>query len=401
MSLEKLNSEYAAFITLKEIKGGEGPLSGLTFGVKDVIMTKGVRTTAGSRILQDYVPEENAWIVDRILRLGGRIIGKTNTHEFAVGATNTSSIAGPARNPVDPERISGGSSGGSAVAVALKMVDVGVGTDTGGSVRIPASLCGVIGFKPTTGIIPTSGVIPFSWTLDTIGFLTRDLSTLRRVVENLIPNEHKEVLVSKSKLKYKLGLFLFENDPASRALKPVIDKLTEKFDVEAIELNFLHFFGGNIRRTIAIAEGASYHRDWLESVPGMYFPDVKGILMEGLKLRAVDYLEAMRARRVVLEEYLRAFDKVDAILSPTTKVPAPKISEVVGKEAEFRETLISNTELFNVVNAPSISLPLGKVDGLPVGLMVSGEPYEDGKVLDIAQKILELTQSTSLLGPSP
>ncbi|MCI2415383.1 MAG: amidase [Candidatus Aramenus sp.] len=401
MSLEELNTKYNAFITLKEMKGGEGPLSGLTFGVKDVILTKGVRTTAGSKILQDYVPEENAWIVDKILSLGGRIIGKTNTHEFAVGATNTSSIAGPARNPVDPERISGGSSGGSAVAVALKMVDVGVGTDTGGSVRIPASLCGVIGFKPTTGVIPTSGVIPFSWTLDTIGLLTRDLATMRKVVESLFPNEHKDVLVSKSRLKYRLGLFLFEDDPASRAFKPVVNKLTEKFDVEVVELNFLRFFGGNIRRTIAVAEGASYHRDWLESTPGMYFPDVKGILMEGLKLRAVDYLEAMRARRVVLEEYLKAFDRVDALVSPTTKVPAPKISEVVGKEAEFREKLISNTELFNVVNAPSISLPLGKVDGLPVGLMVSAEPYEDGKVLDIAQKILEVSQSTSLLRPSP
>jgi aspartyl-tRNA(Asn)/glutamyl-tRNA(Gln) amidotransferase subunit A len=393
MSLEELNTKYNAFITIKEIDSTtNGPLSGLTFGVKDIILTKGVRTTAGSKILKDYIPQTNAWIVNKILNNGGRIIGKTNTHEFAIGATNTSSIAGPAKNPIDPERIAGGSSGGSAVAVALNMVDVGIGTDTGGSIRIPASLCGVIGFKPTTGIIPTSGIIPFSWTFDTVGFLTKNMKTLRKVLEAVIPVENKEVLVSKIRTKPKLGVFLFSDDPASKALSPILNKLTNYFDLVDISLNFLQFFGGNIRGTIALSEGASYHRDWIESIPGEYFPDVKSLLMEGMKIRAIDYLESLRARRVVLEEYIRAFENIDGIISPTTKIPAPKIDDVIGKEKDFRSLLVANTELFSVVGAPSISIPVTKIDNLPVGLMISGEPYNDGVVLDIAEKILSIIQ---------
>ncbi|AEE95156.1 aspartyl/glutamyl-tRNA amidotransferase subunit A, GatA [Acidianus hospitalis W1] len=393
MRLEELNSKYDAFITIDEIKGRDkGKLKGLTFGIKDIILTKGIKTTAGSKILKDYIPNRNAWIVDKILEEGGTIVGKTNTHEFAIGATNTSSIAGPARNPYDPERISGGSSGGSAVAVALKMVDVGVGTDTGGSIRIPASLCGVIGFKPTTGIIPIDGVIPFSWTLDTIGFITRDIPTLRRVLDAVIPIENKHVLVSKVRTRPRLGVFLFKDDPASNSLKSILNKLSSYFDLIDLRLNFLEGFGSNVRGTIALAEGSSYHRDWIESTPGMYFPDVKELLMQGLQIRAIDYIDALRARRVIFEEYVRAFDSVDAIISPTTKIPAPKISEVVGREKEYRKLLVSNTELFNLVNAPSISLPVSKVNDLPIGLMVSGLPYEDGIILDIAEKILELAK---------
>ncbi len=195
MKLEELNSKYNAFITLHNIEENDkGKLKDVTFGIKDVILTKGIRTTAGSRILENYVPQKNAYVVDAILREGGKIIGKTNTHEFALGATNTSSIGGPARNPIDPERISGGSSGGSAVAVKLDMIDVGIGTDTGGSVRIPSSLCGVIGFKPTTGLIPTDGVIPFSWSLDTVGIIVKDnIGLLRRVFDAILPNEKRRL----------------------------------------------------------------------------------------------------------------------------------------------------------------------------------------------------------------
>ncbi|AWR98198.1 amidase [Acidianus sulfidivorans JP7] len=391
MTLEELNTIYNAFITIKEIRYREkGELEGLRFGIKDIILTKGVRTTAGSKILKDYIPSENAWIVDRILSKGGTIVGKTNTHEFAIGATNTSSIGGPAKNPVDKERISGGSSGGSAVAVALNMVDVGVGTDTGGSIRIPASLCGVIGFKPTTGLFPMDGIIPFSWTLDSLGFITRDFDTLKKVLYSIIPTENKKVLLTAAKTKPKLGLFLFGDDPASKSLKSVIDKLSSYFDLVQINLNFMLAFGSNVRSTIAVAEGTSYHRDWIESTPGMYFPDVKDILLSGLKIRAVDYLDALRARRVIFEEYVKAFKDIDVIISPTTKIPAPKISDVIGKEKDFRNLLISNTELFNLVNAPSISIPASKIDNLPVGLMVSGLPFEDGKVIDVSEKIFEI-----------
>lgn len=395
-TLEELNTVYNAFITFKEIKGKEkGPLQGLTFGIKDNIITKGVKTTAGSRILQENIPSENAWIVDRILEAGGTIIGKTNMHEFAIGATNTSSIVGPARNPYDKDRIAGGSSGGSAVAVALNMVDVGIGTDTGGSVRIPAALCGVIGFKLTTGLLPMDGIIPFSWTLDSLGIITRDFETLKKVLNSIIPTENKRVLLTTAKVKPKLGMFLFGDDPTSKALKSIINKLSSYFDIVEVNLKFMQAFGANARSTIAIAEGAAYHRSWIEANSSLYFPDVRDILMDGLKVRAIEYIDALRIRRVIFEEYVRIFNEIDAIISPTTKIPAPKISDVIGKEKEYRKLLVSNTELFNLVNAPSITIPATKIDNLPVGLMISGLPHEDGKVIDIAQKIFEILTNGS------
>jgi len=395
MTLEELNSKYNAFITFHEINPiREGQLTGLTFGIKDIFLTKGVRTTAGSRILKDYVPSENAYVVDQILRNGGKILGKTNTHEFALGATNTSSIAGPAKNPYDPSRISGGSSGGSAVAVALDMVDVGIGSDTGGSIRIPASLCGVIGFKPTTGLIPTDGVIPFSWSMDTVGIISKSLDKLAKVFTSLLPQEKKRIIVSQVPSKLKIGTFLFGEDDGSLLLKTALVKLSSEFDVKSVNLNMLTYFGGHIRQTIAVAEASSYHREWITSQPGLYFEDTKKILMSGLNISAVDYIDAMRARRSLLEEYVKAFKEVDIIISPTTKIVAPKIDEVKGREVDFRFQLISNTELFSVVGAPSISIPVAKDEnGLPIGLMISGEPFSDGKLLKIASLLFDMLVS--------
>ncbi|QKR00435.1 amidase [Metallosphaera tengchongensis] len=386
MSLERLNSVYNAFITIQTRKEAVGPLSGLTFGVKDIIETKGIRTTAGSRLLEGYIPKSDAWIVRRILDLGGEILGKTNTHEFAIGATNTSSVAGPARNPRDPERISGGSSGGSAVAVALKMTDIGVGSDTGGSVRIPASLCGVIGFKPTYGIIPTQGVIPFSWSLDTLGFLTRDVETMWNTLNWVIPQENKKVLLSTSKTEIRVGLFLFDESQISRLM---LEKVREFFpNFKELHLPLMERLGSEVRRTIASSEGSSYHLSNLNSRAELYFPDVRESLESGLRVRAVDYINALRVRRLILEEYVKAFEEVDVVVSPTTKITAPKISEVVGREKEYRSKLVANTELFNLVGAPSLSVPFMEVEGLPVGLMLSGMPFADGTVLDLARYIL-------------
>jgi|OSPMetMinimDraft_2_1075162.scaffolds.fasta_scaffold00143_4 aspartyl-tRNA(Asn)/glutamyl-tRNA(Gln) amidotransferase subunit A len=391
MKLEELNSKYNAFITLYEIKGNEkGKLEGITFGIKDVILTKGVRTTAGSKILENYIPTRNAYVVDVILREGGKILGKTNTHEFALGATNTSSIAGPSKNPNDPERISGGSSGGSAVAVGLDIVKVGIGTDTGGSVRIPAALCGVIGFKPTTGLIPTDGIIPFSWSLDTIGIIAKDIELIRHVFKVILPNDKKLVVVSKLRSRPKLGLFLFEDNEVSKELLKSIDKVSSYFDLIEIDLPLLRRYGNRVRRIIGLAEAASYHKDWLSLYADKYFKDTYNLLVEGSKILVTDYIDALRYRRLLLDEYVRIFKKVDFILSPTTKIVAPKISEVIGNELRFRDLLISNTELFNVVGAPSISLPFSKIDGLPVGLMISGEPYKDGDLLEVSKNIFDI-----------
>lgn len=387
MSLEELNSKYNIFITLARAKIREkGRLNGYRIAVKDVIMTKGIRTTAGSKILKDFIPNENAYIVERLLAEGAEIIGKTNTHEFAMGATNTSSVIGPTRNPYDSERISGGSSGGSAVAVALDLADIALGTDTGGSVRIPASLCGVIGFKPTTGLIPTDGIIPFSWTFDTVGFLSKDIKLIRKIAE--ISADNKIPLLSQVKRKPTLGLFNFGNYETSRALEHIINKLSSYFNIIEIDSDILTKFSSEVRKNIALAEASAYHMKYFEKYKDYYFADVRELIELGFQIKATDYVNALRLRKVLIEEYLKLFNNVDVLLTPTTRIVAPKIEEVIGNELRYRESLISNTEVFNTVGAPSISIPVTKLNDLPVGLMISGEPFKDGVVLDVAEEIM-------------
>jgi aspartyl-tRNA(Asn)/glutamyl-tRNA(Gln) amidotransferase subunit A len=359
----------------------------VSFGVKDIIFTKGVRTTAGSRILADHVPAEDAIVVERILNAGGAIVGKTNTHEFAAGATNTSSIAGPARNPRNSDRISGGSSGGSAVGVAAGMFDVGIGTDTGGSVRVPASLCGVVGFKPTAGTISNVGIIPLSWTLDTVGLLGLRVDLVRKVFGQLLDTRRRGVLSTRARAKPRLGAFLFSEDEASKALSPVVEGLAKRFKLVKIDLPLLRESGAKVRRTITLAEAAAFHDDWLRTKRDQYFPDVRELLLKGTSITAKDYVMAMRLRDSISAEYIRAFSKVDAVVSPTTRISAPKISEATGKELVYREDLLGNAELFNTLGAPSISLPLGESAGMPVGLMLSGRPLCDGALLDIAERV--------------
>jgi aspartyl-tRNA(Asn)/glutamyl-tRNA(Gln) amidotransferase subunit A len=389
LDFESQNERLSAFITVQELDGkNTGELSGLTFGIKDIIHIKGVPTTAASRILADFVPNETAPIVHRILHSGGKIRGKTNTHEFAAGATNTSSIFGPVRNPVDPERISGGSSGGSAAAVAAKMVDVGIGSDTGGSIRIPAALCGVVGFKPTTRLIETEGLIPLSWTLDTVGILARDVDLVRKVFASLLPKKNRNVLKSTPRRKATLGKFLFSNDPVSRSLRKAIRRLENEFEVVEIDFRQLREKGSSARGAITLAEAAVYHAEWMRTRADDYFADVRSLLQRGASIPATEYISSLRMREQMKAEYNAGFPRVDAVISPTTRIPAPRIVEVTGREVEYRVDLLSNTELFNLVGVPSISLPAGKIDGLPIGLMVSGRPGEDGSVLDLSEKVL-------------
>ncbi len=361
-----------------------GGLSGLTFAVKDNICTGGVRTTASSRILLDFVPEVDAYVVSRIRSEGGVVEGKTNNHEFAVGATNTSSIFGPARNPHAPDRISGGSSGGSAVAVAAGLADVGIGTDTGGSVRIPSALCGVVGLKPTTGLIPADGVIPLSTTLDSVGIIARRVSTVRRVFQSVVPAAALGS-VSPAAPAARVGLMLFGDDRVSSCLLGNLESALAEFDTKTVSLPVLEHRGRVARRVISAVEGAAYHRQWLGNRSESYFPDVRKVLLSGLETKGVDYLEALETMKQIRKEYEEAFSGVDVLLSPTVATVAPKIADVVGREFDYRDALLGRTELFNISLAPSVSINGGFVDGLPVGLMVSGRFLDDYSVLNFAE----------------
>lgn len=364
----------------------DGTLSGLKFAIKDNIDVAGVRTTACSRILEGYVPTTDAFVVERLRVSGAEIVGKANNHEFAVGATNTSSIFGPVRNPVDPDRISGGSSGGSVAAVASGIADVGIGTDTGGSIRVPAALCGVTGFKPTTGIIPTDGVIPLSRTMDTVGIAAMDPGIIEKVFTSIIPQQVVHLLNPPKDVR-RIGLMLFDDTPVSRGILSTIESLDMGLDLNECEIAGFEKLTGKARRTITSAEGASYHRHWLETKPDLYFADVREVLSAGLQTSTAEYIEAWNIVRKMMKEYERSFAKFDLIMSPVATTVAPTIAEVTGRELSYREILLGRTELFNAVFAPSISLNVCSLDGLPCGLMVSGRRNDDLTVLSFARKL--------------
>ena len=356
-----------------------------------MILTKGIRTTAGSKILEKHIPTTDAKVVELLLKAGGTIVGKTNTHEFACGATNTSSIAGPARNPNDLKRISGGSSGGSAVAVAAGLVDVALGTDTAGSVRTPSALCGVIGFKPTIGAISTIGVIPLSRTFDTVGIISKSFELIRRTF-NTIMSSRFRVRKTHSRVNpdLRLGSFLFGDYETSLALSSVLRKISSKYRIQEVDMDDLRSKGSDVRRTITYAEAAEYHREWFSSRSEDYFPDVRRTLQWGTNVKAAQYIQSVRFKQELTHEYDRKMRDIDVLLSPTTRVTAPLIDEVIGHEIDFRDQLIGNTELFNLVGTPSVTIPISRSDKMPIGLMLSGRVGDDDLILTVAERIASL-----------
>lgn len=374
-----------SFISLDRVKERDsGSLNGMTFGIKDSIPVKGVRCTSGSRVLFSHFAEKHSKVVQTILFNGGEISGKTNLHEFGVGATGTSSVMGPCRNPFDMERICGGSSSGSASAVASGLVDVGIGTDTGGSIRIPAALCGVIGYKPSNMYVKSDSEIPFSDIMETTGLLTKDFTTLRWARRELFPNV--EDMDWDSRI-IRIGLL---GDTTDINFENFLSRARDKkdmFSVEYANIPLLEKEGNRVRRLVSARDGYEGHKKLMEEHRDDYLPDVRKVLESGAQIEKSDYDEALSIRKEAISQYNEVMFDFDVIISPTTSITAPRIVDVIGKEERYRESLIKNTELFNVVGAPSITIPSGFIEGLPTGLMISGGPGDDSKLLKIAQTI--------------
>lgn len=380
-----------SFITMQELKeSNSGSLNGMTFGIKDCIPVKGMRCTYGSRIFHDKIADQHSRVVQTILFNGGTIVGKTNLHEFAIGATNTSSLIGPCRNPHDMERICGGSSGGSAAAVASGLVDVGVGTDTGGSIRIPASLCGVVGYKPSNMYAKSDSDLPFSEIMEATGIITRNFTTLLWTIRELFPNIEEMDWDSD---EIKLGILATRSDANFDAFIESIKSSNSNISAEPANIPLLQESGNSVRRTISSRDGYNGHKDILKEHFCDYSPDVRTILENGGKVEKSDYDSAISLRKEIISQYNEAMYDFDAIICPTTEITAPKVMDVIGKEAEFREPLVRNVELFNVLGSPSITVPSGFIDGLPTGLLISGGPGDDTKTLKIAERVSKLLTS--------
>jgi aspartyl-tRNA(Asn)/glutamyl-tRNA(Gln) amidotransferase subunit A len=353
-------ADLHAFISLSDEHG-----VGTVVAVKDLVDVAGMVTTAGGVILPNVPAERDAPVVERIRREGCVVVGKTNLHEFAFGVTSANPHYGAVRNPHDPTRVAGGSSGGSAVAVAAGMCDWAIGSDTGGSIRIPASLCGVVGFKPAIGSIDIAGVIPLSWSLDTLGPMASDMSAVARAFSMMSGDEVPVGSLSRPRLAVPRAWIASLDAPTERAWSLVSQGWPE---IEFVDRDRLFRAG----LTILLVEAATYHRRWVAECPEKYGADVLAHLKRGLTLPAVDYLEAVRERSRLAAEAERALDGIDALLLPATAIVAP----LIAAGDEVREPLTRFTRPFNTTGQPVVTLP-APVTGLPVGMQVVGRTNAD------------------------
>ncbi|HEY7908676.1 MAG TPA: amidase [Thermomicrobiales bacterium] len=392
----------------REIAGGtyRGPLHGIPIALKDLYDTKGVRTAAGSKILWDRVPDEDS-AVTTLLRAAGAIsLGKTNTHEFAYGVTTNNPHFGATRNPWNPDCIPGGSSGGSGAAVAAGMAAMAMGSDTGGSIRIPAALCGTVGLKATHGRVSTAGVIPLSWTLDHAGPLTRtveDAAIVLNAIAGYDPNDAMTVPVPVDDYTRDLaagvrglrlgvprtGFFEAIDPEVARAVEEAIGVYrTLGATVEDMDGTALW----NARQAVSdimLADARHYHAAWLRDRPEEYGEDVRDRLMRRTDMSADEFIAAMRVRAAVTVETARLMTRYDGLLLPTTRIPAPPIAGqtiiIDGQEVFAPNILTSNTNPFNLPGMPALSLPCGfTAAGLPIGLQVVTRRWDEVTVLRVA-----------------
>jgi aspartyl-tRNA(Asn)/glutamyl-tRNA(Gln) amidotransferase subunit A len=353
-------ADLNAFISVSSEEG-----SGVIVAVKDLIDVAGMVTTGGGVILPPEPATEDAPVVARLRAEGCVMVGKTNLHEWAFGVTSTNPHYGAVRNPHDMDRVPGGSSGGSAVAVAAGMCDWAIGSDTGGSIRIPASFCGVVGFKPAYGSIAMKGVIPLSRSLDTLGPMAMDVATVARAYSMM----SGEAIIDKPKRAPRIaipaGWVSDLDEQTARAWQLVAAGLPE---VEFVERLPLYDTG----LTVLLVEAAVYHRRWIAQFPQKYGEDVLGNLRRGLQVHGVDFAEALEALPRLRDEANRAMEGIDALVLPAAAVVAP----LIGAGTEVREPVTRYTRPFNTTGQPVVSLP-APTRGLPVGIQVVGKTNSD------------------------
>jgi len=348
-------ADLHAFISISH-EGGAGTV----VAVKDLVDVAGMVTTAGGVILPNEPAERDAPVVARIRRQGCVVVGKTNLHEFAFGVTSANPHYGAVRNPHDPTRVAGGSSGGSAVAVAAGMCDWAIGSDTGGSIRIPASLCGVVGFKPALDSIDIGGVVPLAWSLDTLGPLGPDVKAVARAFSMMSGEAGTDEIPERPRIGIPRGWITGLDEPTERSWRRVSQGWPE---IDFVDRDRMFKAG----LTILLVEAATYHRRWVAESPEKYGADVLAHLKRGLGVPGVDYVEAMRERTRLVAEAQRALDDVDALVLPATAIVAP----LIAAGDEVREPMTRFTRPFNTTGQPVVVLP-APAAGLPVGIQVVG-----------------------------
>ncbi len=408
--IERLNPKLNAFITVIDSQDAlntqrheddtsrSKALYGIPIAVKDLFDTTGIRTTIGSKFFAENIPTEDAFVVEKLKQAGAVITGKTNTHEIALGITGNNPHYGTARNPWNTTRIPGGSSSGSAIAVATGMALGTLGTDTGGSIRIPASLCGVVGFKPTFGRVSLRGVFPLSWNLDHVGPLARsvkDVALMLQVIAVYDPADPASVKMLTSdysshlvdnvkgrKIALGIGEFIETSDPevikAAHAAVKVFESLGCK--VEEVDVSWLQE-AALANKIMTQSDGAAVHRERIREHPEMFGDDIRRRLQDGAKTTSTEYILARRTQAEIRKRFERFFESYDFLLTPTTPIAAPTIEGHDAVEQAARLTRF--TAPFNLAGLPALSLPCGFTkEGLPIGLQIVARAWGDAKVLN-------------------
>ena len=410
--IEQLNPTFNAFITVSDVtaraESEAKTLHGIPIAVKDLFDTAGIRTTAGSKFFADHIPENDAFVVEKLKQAGATIVGKTNTHEIALGVTGNNRHYGTARNPWDKTRIPGGSSSGSAIAVLTGMSLGALGTDTGGSIRIPASLCGIIGFKPTYGRVSLRGVFPLSWNLDHVGPLTKsvaDAALLLQVISiydpidpasiKMLTGDYLGHLVDDMegrKIAFGVGEYIEGADPevlnAVSEARKVFESL--KCRVQDVDVSWMRE-AALANKTMTQSDGAAVHRERLKEHPDWFGEDIRRRLEDGAKTTSTEYILARRTQSEVRKKCEHFFETYDLLILPTTPITAPLIEGLDAIEQAGRLTRF--TAPFNLTGLPALSIPCGFTkNGLPIGLQIISRAWADAKVLNAGHAFEQTTE---------
>ncbi|MDP1547689.1 MAG: amidase [Anaerolineales bacterium] len=413
--IERLNPTLNAFITVvppgqDELPSeGSTPLFGIPVAVKDLYDTKGIRTTGGSKFFADNIPIKDAFVVQKLKKAGARVIGKTNTHEIALGVTNNNPHFGACRNPWNVNCTPGGSSGGSAVAVATGMALTALGTDTGGSIRIPASLCGVVGLKPTFGRVSLRGILPLSWNLDHAGPITRkveDAAIMLQVMGGYdkydpasvktLPGDYSSHIrdtIRDRKVAFAVGNFIEEaTDPEVRQAVEQAAKVLEEQGATITEVNMDFLKEAALANALMTqADAAAFHRERMQAHPDWFGADVRQRLETGAGFTSSEYALARRTQAEVKRRCDILFDEYDVLVLPTTPIPAPVLE---GEDAIERARLLTRfTAPFNLTGLPALSVPCGfTTNGLPIGLQIASRAWNEAGVLRIGYAYQQATE---------
>ena len=418
--IERLNPTLNAFITVIDpqealkIQGRDGnadsssALAHIPIAIKDLFDIAGIRTTVGSKFFAEKIAQEDAFVVDKLKQAGAIFPGKTNTHEIALGITGNNPHYGTARNPWNTALIPGGSSSGSAIAVATGMALGALGTDTGGSIRIPASLCGVVGFKPTFGRVSLRGVFPLSWNLDHVGPLAkcvRDAALIFQLIAIYDPldpacikmptDDYLRPLTDEvrgKKVALGVGEYIEGSDPEVLTALHEVARVLESLGCKVQEENVDWTRDAALaNKTMTQSDGAAVHRNGLKAHPDWFGEDIRRRLEDGAKTTSTEYILARRVQTESKKRCEQFFESYDFLITPTTPIAAPTIEGHDAVEQAGRLTRF--TSPFNLTGLPALSLPCGFTsEGLPVGLQIISGAWQEAKVLNLGYAFEQATE---------